>query len=206
MRSRILIVCASVFLMSACGGARITPATQSKPVNEGAAQGTVAIQQLRVQAEKGDVEAQFVLAQAYDRGRDVPFDNAEAIRWYTRAAEQGDAFSQFLLGNHSWDGTGMPKNEKEAVLWWQRAAGQGFAPAQSSLGRALITGGQGVLPDKTQAYVWLTLSAGQGDQEAEQQRATLSKQLKPDQLVQAKRLIKEWKPAKSRAVLSRNAP
>ena len=94
----------------------------------------------------------------------------------------------------------MPKNEKEAVQWWQRAAGQGFAPAQSSLGRALITGGQGVLPGKMQAYVWLTLSAGQGDQEAEQQRATLGKQLKPDQLALAKRLVKDWKPAKSRAV------
>lgn len=206
MRSRIIIVCASVFLISACGGGRTVPATQGKQVSEMPAKGSAAIQQLRAQAEKGNVEAQFALAQAYDRGRDVAVDKIEAVRWYTRAAEQGDAFSQYLLGNNSWNGTGLPKSEQEAVRWWQRAAAQGFAPAQSSLGRALVTGGQEVSPDKTQAYLWLALSAGQGDQEADQQRATLVKQLHPDQLAQAKRLVKEWKPTKPRAILSRNAP
>jgi TPR repeat protein len=206
MRSRLIIVCASVFLVSACGGARTVPATQGKPVSEAPAKGSAAMQQLRAQAEKGNVEAQFALAQAYDRGREVPIDKVEAVRWYMRAADQGDAFSQYLLGNNAWNGTGMPKSEQAAVQWWQRAASQGFAPAQSSLGRTLVTGGQGVSPDKTQAYLWLALSAGQGDQEADQQRATLVKQLQPDQLAQAKRLVKEWKPARSRAVLSRNAP
>lgn len=206
MRSRLIIVCVSIFLISACGGGRTVPVTQGKPMGEVRAKESPAIQQLRAQADKGNVEAQFALAQAYDRGRDVSIDKIEAVRWYTRAAEQGDAFSQYLLGNNSWNGTGMPRSEQEAVRWWQRAAAQGFAPAQSSLGRALLTGGQGVLPDKTQAYVWLALSAGQGDQEADQQRATLVKQLQPDQLAQAKRLVKEWKPARSRAVLSRNAP
>ena len=206
MWSRTIIVCVSVFLISACGGGRTVPATQDKRMSEMPAKGSAAIQQLHAQAEKGNVEAQFALAQAYDRGRDVAVDKMVAVRWYTRAAEQGDAFSQYLLGNNSWNGTGMPKSEQEAVRWWQRAAAQGFAPAQSSLGRVLVTGGQGVSPDKTQAYLWLALSAGQGDQEADQQRATLVKQLQPDQLAQAKRLVKEWKPARSRAVLSRNAP
>ena len=206
MRSRLIIVYASLFLISACAGGRTVPATQGKQASEVSVKGSAAIQQLRAQAEKGNVEAQFALAQAYDRGREVPIDKVEAVRWYMRAAEQGDAFSQYLLGNNAWNGTGMPKSEQAAVQWWQRAAAQGFAPAQSSLGRALVTGGQGVSPDKTQAYVWLALSAGQGDQEADQQRATLVKQLQPDQLAQAKRLVKEWKPARSRAVLNRNAP
>lgn len=100
----------------------------------------------------------------------------------------------------------MPKSEQAAVQWWQHAAAQGFAPAQSSLGRALVTGGQGIQPDKTQAYMWLSLSANQGDQEADQQRAVLVKQLKPNQLAQAKRLVKEWKPTGFRAVLSRKVP
>ena len=206
MRSLTILVCVSIFLISACGGGHTVPATQGMQASEASAKGSAVIQPLRMQAEKGNVEAQFALAQAYDRGRDVPIDKVEAVRWYTRAAEQGDAFSQFFLGNNSWNGTGMPKSEQEAVRWWQRAAAQGFAPAQSSLGRVLLTGGQGVSPDKTQAYVWLALSAGQGDQEADQQRATLVKQLQPDQLAQAKRLVKEWKPARSRAVLSRSAP
>lgn len=92
------------------------------------------------------------------------------------------------------------------MQWWQRAAALDFAPAQSSLGRALVTGGQGVRQDKTHTYVWLALSAGQGDQEADQQRAALVKQLQLDQLAWAKRLVKEWKPARSRAVLSSTMP
>jgi uncharacterized protein len=206
MRIRLIIVCASLFLISACAGGRTVPASQGKPGSGVLARESAAMQQLRAQAEKGSVESQFVLAQAYDRGREVPIDKVEAIRWYMRAAEQGDAFSQYLLGNNAWNGTGMPKSEQAAVQWWQRAAAQGFAPAQSSLGRTLATGSQGVSPDKTRAYVWLALSAGQGDQEAEQQRATLVKQLQPDQLAQAKRMVREWKPARSRAVLSRNTP
>lgn len=206
MRNRLIIVCASLFLMSACGGTLPVTAPQGKQVGEAGAKASATIQKLRVQAEKGDVEAQFALAQAYDRGREVPDDKAEAVRWYTRAAEQGDAFSQYLLGNNAWNGTGMLKSESAAVQWWQRAAAQGFAPAQSSLGKVLLTGSQNVRPDKTQAYVWLTLSAGQGDQEADQQRAALVKQLQPDQLAQAKRLVKDWKPTKPRAVVSRIAP
>jgi len=184
------------------------PATQGKPI-QAAQQGAVSVspdQQLRRQAEKGHIEAQFALAQAYDRGRDVPMDKTEAVRWYQLAAKQGDAFSQFYLGNNYWEGTGIAKSEKEAVRWWHSAAAQGFAPAQNSLGKALATGGQDVPQDKIQAYMWLTLSAKQGDQEADQQRIALSKQLKPTQLAKAKWLIKDWKPARPQTVVNRSSP
>lgn len=208
MWSRVIVVSTVLLSMSSCGSSQSLPPTQDKPARaaEQGAAPVSPIQQLRMQAEKGDVEAQFALAQAYDRGRNVPRDKTEAIRWYRRAAEQGDAFAQFALGNNNWEGTGVLKNEKEAVRWWYAAAAQGFAPAQNSLGRTLATGSLGVPPDKIQAYVWLALSAQQGDQEADQQRVALSKQLKPEQVAKAKRLIKEWKPTRPRAVVSGNSP
>jgi TPR repeat protein len=208
MWSRIIALFTMLMLISSCGSARSRPAAQDKPmqVAEQGAAPVSAIQQLRMQAEKGNVEAQFALAQAYDRGRDVPKDKAEAVRWYQRAADQGDAFAQFALGNNYWDGTGIVRNEKEAVRWWHGAAAQGFPPAQHSLGKALATGGPGVPSDKIQAYLWLTLSALQGDQEADQQRATLFKQLKPNEIAKAKRLIKEWKPTRLRAVVNKSSP
>ncbi|MBI3356567.1 MAG: sel1 repeat family protein, partial [Nitrospirae bacterium] len=120
MWSRIIVLFTILLLMNSCGSARSLPAPQDKP-KQVAEQGAVSVsptQQLRTQAEKGNVEAQFALAQAYDRGRDVPKDKAEAVRWYQRAADQGDAFAQFALGNNYWDGTGIVRNEKEAVRWW----------------------------------------------------------------------------------------
>jgi TPR repeat protein len=163
------------------------------------------IQRLRMQAERGNVEAQFALAQAYDRGRDVPKDKIEAVRWYRLAATQGDPFAQNALGDNFWEGTGVPKDDKEAAGWWRLAATQGFAPAQHSLGKILSGGGQGVRTDKTQAYMWLALSAAQGDEEASRQGNLLSKQLKPAEVTNAKKLVQQWKPARARAVIGRIA-
>jgi TPR repeat protein len=157
---------------------------------------------LRALAEQGNAEAQFNLGLLYDRGRDVPRDKSEALRWYRRAAMQGDTFAQNSLGDNYWEGTGVPKHDREAVRWWRLAADKGFAPAQHSLGKILSGGGQGVSSDKTLAYMWLMLSAAQGDEEAGRQSDLLSKQLKPAEMMNAKKLVKQWKP--SRASVTNN--
>ncbi|MEQ1790864.1 MAG: tetratricopeptide repeat protein, partial [Nitrospiraceae bacterium] len=181
MWSRIVIASTILLSMNACGGSRSLPATQDTSPYI-AKQGTVLaapVQQLHKQAEKGDAEAQFNLGLLYDRGREVPKDKSEALRWYRLAATQGDTFAQNALGDNYWEGTGVPKDDKEAVRWWRLAADKGFAPAQHSLGKLLAGGGQGVAPDKSQAYMWLVLSAAQGDEEAGRQSEILSKQLPP---------------------------
>ena len=161
------------------------------------------MQRLRMQAERGNVEAQFALAQAYDRGRDVPKDKTEAVRWYRLAATQGDAFAQNALGDNYWEGTGVPKDDTQAVRWWQLAAAQGFAPAQHSLGKILSGGSQGVRSDKVHAYMWLALSAAQGDEEAGRQGDLLSKQLKPAEIMNAKKLLKQWKPSRASIMVNK---
>jgi TPR repeat protein len=186
-------------LLNACGNARPLRAAQDQPTHVALqAAGPVSpIQRLRLQAERGNVEAQFALAQAYERGRDVPKDKTEAIRWYLRAATQGDPFAQNALGDNYWEGTGVSKDDTEAVRWWRLAAAQGFAPAQHSLGKILAGGGQGIPTDKTQAYMWLALSAAQGDEEAGRQGKILSKLLKPAEMTNTKKLVKQWKPSRA---------
>ena len=198
MWSWIIITCTMLLLMNACGNSRPLPTAQDKSsqVVKQAAGPSSVIQRLRMQAERGNVEAQFALAQAYDRGRDVPKDKTEAIRWYRLAATQGDAFAQNALGDNYWEGTGVPKNDTEAARWWQLAAAQGFAPAQHSLGKILSGGSQGVRSDKVHAYMWLALSAAQGDEEAARQGDLLSKQLKPAESARAKWLVKQWMPTR----------
>ena len=199
MWSWMVLACTMLLLMNACSSSRPLSTAQDKPIQvvQQAAGPVSPIQQLRTQAERGNVEAQFALAQAYDRGRDVPKDKIEAVRWYRLAALQGDAFAQNALGDNYWEGTGVPKNETEAARWWHLAATQGFAPAQHSLGKILSGGGQGVRSDKIQAYMWLALSAAQGDEEAGRQGGILSKLLKPAEMTNAKKLVKQWKPSRA---------
>ena len=205
MWSWIMVACTMLVLMNACGSTQPLPTTQdrSTQVAKQAAGSGSSIQRLRMQAERGNVEAQFALAQAYDRGRDVPKDKTEAVRWYRLAATQGDAFAQNALGDNYWEGTAVPKDDKEAARWWRLAAAQGFAPAQHSLGKILSGGGQGLPTDKTQAYMWLALSAAQGDEEAGQQSTLLSNQLKPAEMMAAKKLVKQWKPARASVTVNK---
>jgi TPR repeat protein len=62
---------------------------------------------LREQAEKGDVNAQWMLAGLHAAGKRVPQDDVEAAKWYRRAAEQG---SQMMLAVLYFGGVGVPKD------------------------------------------------------------------------------------------------
>ena len=199
MWSWIMVAGTMLLLMNACSSSGPLPTVQEKPTQVARQAGGPgsSIQRLRMQAEHGNVEAQFALAQAYDRGRDVPKDKIEAVRWYRLAATQGDAFAQNALGDNYWEGTAVPKDDTEAARWWRLAADKGFAPAQHSLGKILLGGGQGVRSDKIHAYMWLALSAAQGDEEAGRQSDLLTKQLKPAEMTTAKKLVKQWKPTRA---------
>ena len=90
--------------------------------------------ELRVDANAGDVRAQYLLGLRYALGEGVPQDDAEAVSWYRQAAEQGDAAAQFILGLYYRNGTGVPQDYFEAVALFRQAAEQGHASAQHSLG------------------------------------------------------------------------
>ena len=63
----------------------------------------------------------------------VPQDDAEAVKWYSKAAEQGDATAQYNLGLMYNSGKGVPRDDAEALNWWRKAAGQGLAAAHDIL-------------------------------------------------------------------------
>ncbi|HAR33023.1 MAG TPA: hypothetical protein DCR95_02740, partial [Desulfobacter sp.] len=49
-------------------------------------------------AEQGNANAQYILGVMYEKGKDVPQDFKEAVKWYKLAAEQGVAQAQFNMG------------------------------------------------------------------------------------------------------------
>jgi len=82
-----------------------------------------ALQVWQPRAEDGDVEAQFHVAQIFERGLGVAPDYASAATWYTRAAEQGHGPSQVSLGYLYEEGLGVEADEVAALNWYRQAAG-----------------------------------------------------------------------------------
>ena len=86
-----------------------------------------------------------------------------------------------------------------AMRLWQPLAEQGDAIVQFRLG-LLYYWGHGVLQDSVQDYVeahkWFNLAAARGNKHAAGNRDWLAKKMTPDQIEEAQRLAREWKPKK----------
>ena len=144
-------------------------------------------------AEQGAAVAQYFLGLMYYKGQGVPQDYAEAAKWYRQAAEQGLAEAQSNLGVMYDQGKGVHQDFAEAVKWYRKSAEYGDAWAQTFLGFAYVFG-QGVPQDYVQAHLWFSLAAAQGDQGAAEARDTVARRMTPEQIAEAQRLAREWKP------------
>ncbi len=132
-------------------------------------------------------------AEAYDRG-----DYATALKEWRPLAEQGDAQAQALLGELYMRGEGVAPDNAEAAKWFHLAAEQVQAFAQYSLG-VIYTYGVGAPRNYVQAHKWYSLAAarsspGENRDLAVSNRDLVEKQMTPDQLAEAQRFAREWKP------------
>lgn len=84
---------------------------------QNAAVETASPDQLRMLAEKGDPAAQNALGLRYATGEGVILDEAEAVRWFTKAAEQGNVSAQSKLGSIYYSGRGVRKDANRAYFW-----------------------------------------------------------------------------------------
>ena len=85
-------------------------------------------------ANDGDALAQSNLGSTYLKGKDVPKDYEEAVKWYRKSAEQGYASAQYNLGNGYNFGEGVPQDYKEAYAWLSVAKANGLELAEKNLG------------------------------------------------------------------------
>ncbi len=92
------------------------------------------LKKVRPLAEQGDADAQFVLGTMYLRGRGVPQDYNEAVRWYRLAAAQGFTMAQYNLGVSYAKGRGVPEDYVQAHMWFSLAAAQGHELARTARG------------------------------------------------------------------------
>ena len=152
-----------------------------------------ALRLLRPLAEQGNPQAQGLLGLMYEIGKVVPQDYTAAALWYREAAEHGDRQAQHNLAVMYANGRGVPHDEAESQRWYRKAAEQGDASAQSLVGSAYLFG-RGAPKDLVQAYLWLNLAARGGDKSAAQIRDGLDRVMTAEQIAEAQRPTREWKP------------
>jgi TPR repeat protein len=87
----------------------------------------------------------------------------------------------------------VPQDDAEAFKWYRRAAERGYAQAQAKIGLRYADG-QGVAQDYVQAHLWLYLAAASGDVIAARIRDTLLEKMTPDEIAEAQKLAREWRP------------
>ena len=73
------------------------------------------VKKLMKLAEKGDVQAQAELADAYFNGKGVNRSYRDAVVWLEKVAESGDAKAQYQLGQCYFIGQGVAKSEEKAA-------------------------------------------------------------------------------------------
>lgn len=146
---------------------------------------------LRADAERGDVKAQNIMADAYFHGTGVQKNPQEALRWLRKAADLGDGRAFSLLGTMYYQGIGVPKDSNEAVRWWTKGAEKYDTDAQSQLAYAYLLG-DAVPRNFTMAYMWFNIAASNGDANAVKGRDSVSQSLNAEMVAEAQRLGQEW--------------
>ncbi|MPZ45282.1 MAG: hypothetical protein GEV05_18185 [Betaproteobacteria bacterium] len=161
-----------------------------------------AIESWRRSADEGHGPAMGALAVVYATGAGIDKDMTEAVRWAQLGAQKHDRRSQWVLGRAYLLGAGgLQRSTREFVSWTRRAALQGERAAQAALGRAYVDG-LGVPQDYVHAHMWLNLAAARGVDAAAKQRDEIAGRMTAEQIAEAQKLARAWRPARIRAVLA----
>jgi TPR repeat protein len=152
-----------------------------------------ALQVFRPLAEKGQALAEYILGLAYTNAQGVSENYPEGLKWLQKAGEQGEAKAQFAVGVAYFKGLGVQKDYGEAFKWYRRAADQGLGVAQYNLG-AMYAKGEAVTQDVVTAHLLYGLAATSGIKAAGAAKNQLAKTMTPEQIAQAEKMAKDWKP------------
>ena len=133
--------------------------------------------------------AQYRLGALYEKGIGVARDSQLAMSWYGKAATAGNARAMHNLAvmNAEAAASGKP-DYAEAAQWFRKAGQLGVRDSQFNLG-ILYARGMGVPQDLTQAWVWFSLAAQQGDADAGKKRDEVAAKMDAQALVAAAKAL-----------------
>ena len=118
-------------------------------------------------AQEGNKFAQYSLANLYYYGNGVEKDLSQAFLWYRKSSEQGQADDNlyYKLGAMYKKGLGTEIDIPKAIEYFEKSAENMWSTYQ--LGRLYLFGAEGLQKNKEQAVEWLTKSANDGNEYAQ---------------------------------------
>jgi localization factor PodJL len=137
-------------------------------------------------AAQGLAPAQYRLGSFYEKGLGVTRDLDRARNLYRRAAEQGNVRAMHNLAVLAADGGNVGKPDyATAAQWFKKAAEYGVRDSQYNLA-VLLARGLGVPQNFVAAYMWFSVVAAQGDDDAARKRDDVGARLNANELAAAK--------------------
>ena len=119
-------------------------------------------------AEKGDVEAQFLLATLMNtKMHNVSASPGQAFYWLQHAANSGHGKAQYQLATQYMKGEHVSRNVRSALKWFNRAALQNIPEAHYHLA-VMHEKGEGMSSNMAKAIDWYESAAKLGNTDAQQ--------------------------------------
>ena len=109
-------------------------------------------------ADYGDMHSQFVLAEAYEFGKNTKQNPKKSLAYYKKAAQQGHFEACMRLGKIYTENKWVQVDLEQAEFWYEQAAKNGYVPAQMKLSDMMWHKKN---PDYEMAYYWLARATGQ---------------------------------------------
>ena len=124
-------------------------------------------EQVRKDAERGDIEAQYRMGEFHRKGLGVERDFEKAVEWFRKAADGGhpDAIIDLGIYNNELE-VGDLKDYPEAVAWIRKSAERGNVNSQYLLGVCHYRGDV-VDQDDIESLHWFRKAAEQGSVRAQ---------------------------------------
>ena len=123
------------------------------------------------------------------------FKNVDTgVRLLRKAAEKGLGEAQVELSLFYQKHPECENEPNESLKWFCLAANQGHVESQTELSNRYADGA-GVPLDDVLAYMWANLAAVSGNEIAKKQRSDLKEKMSKEQVAEAQRLCRDWRPS-----------
>jgi hypothetical protein len=136
-----------------------------------------------------DAETPGEVIASYERRDELAALERARMADVEKRAHEGDPEAMYEHGF----GLGMSE-QSERLRWYCLAAKHGHAMARYQLGRYHHQGLAGFEGNSERAYRWYTLALEANHADAARYREKLSRDMTPDQIAEAERLVADWEP------------
>ncbi|CCH49479.1 tetratricopeptide repeat protein [Pseudodesulfovibrio piezophilus] len=154
----------------------------------------LAFEKLQSCDTSNDPEVCFVLSELYQMDGYEWYNEKRALEFMRSSAERGQTEAIFNLGKLYLSGNGLDQNDQIGWRWLSRAALQGHTESQLWIANSYAKGWITKRNPRMAYTLALVASKKQHSEEASKLLESLERELKPEEVNQAKQKANEWQP------------